>query len=272
MKYAVLGNPIQHSLSPQIHQLFAQQQGNTLIYEKILVEGDLPSALQEFVQQGGVGANITVPFKIEAYHLMSDLTPRAIEAQSVNTVCWLPEQKWLGDNTDGFGLVWAIEQEQSVSLLGKRVLLLGAGGAARGVIGALLARQPASVVVVNRTVDKAKQLAEQFDIGWCGYESLSNQSFDIVINATSGSLQGSLPDVPSAILARASLVYDMVYGAHSTEFLTHAQHCGCGMIADGLGMLVAQAAAAYELWHGYLPSITDTLAKMRQFIASSDGS
>ncbi|MBP3221391.1 MAG: shikimate dehydrogenase [Neisseriaceae bacterium] len=260
--FAVFGNPIAHSRSPEIHQLFAKQQGIDLIYEKRLVSGSLKDAVQQFAKDGGVGANVTVPCKEEAFALCSQLSNRAKAAGAVNTLIRLPENTWGGDNTDGAGLVMDLQRLNAL-FSGVKVLLIGAGGAARGVI-LPLQQAGAEVFIHNRTHNKAQNLANQFHATAQTFDELNTQTFDIIINATSASLSGSLPELPSAIFKNAQLAYDMVYAKNATPFMQFAKHSGCLNTADGLGMLVGQAAVSYHLWHGFMPDIQQVLQQMRE--------
>ncbi|PIT57467.1 shikimate dehydrogenase [Snodgrassella alvi] len=266
--FVVFGNPIAHSRSPQIHQAFAAQEGRKLIYERRLVPLDgFAKTAREFFATGGTGANVTVPFKHEAFRLADVLTARAEAAKAVNTLFWR-DGHLLGDNTDGIGLVRAIEELLSFSLHNKHILLLGAGGAARGVILPLLQQQPASLMIANRSVDKAQALAQEHSVNWCELTQIEPH-YDVIINATSGSLHGQELPVPPAVLVRAQLVYDMMYAQKLTPFLLQAQAAGCTKLADGLGMLVAQAAASYELWHGFRPDIWPVSRQMREEMVQS---
>ena len=259
--FAVFGNPIAHSRSPEIHQLFARQQGIDLIYEKRLVSGSLKDAVQQFAKDGGVGANITVPCKEEAFALCSQLSDRARAAGAVNTLIRLPENTWGGDNTDGAGLVMDLQRLNALDN-GVKVLLIGAGGAARGVI-LPLQQAGAEVFIHNRTHGKAVLLANQFNATALTDDNLTTQAFDIIINATSASLSGCLPNLPPQIFKNAQLAYDMVYAKNATPFMQFAKHSGCLKTADGLGMLVGQAAVSYHLWHGFMPDIQQVLQQLR---------
>lgn len=264
-RYAVFGNPIEHSRSPLIHQQFAQQEGVEIVYERILVDlGAFAAAARRFFDAGGCGANVTVPFKTDAFGWVDEHSERAARAGAVNTLIPLPEGRFRGDNTDGIGLTSDLTERLSVTLRGKRILLLGAGGAVRGVLQPLLAQAPATLAVANRTVEKAQQLAQDFGIEALGLHELEHQHFDIVINGTSGSLKGEIPAVPSTIFAQAEWAYDMVYGKEPTAFLRFAQENGAANIADGLGMLVAQAAHSYYQWRGFMPDIVPVVQMMRE--------
>lgn len=262
-RYAVFGHPVAHSRSPQIHRLFAQQQGLPIDYTRILAPlHDFNGAAQAFFAQDGVGANVTVPFKTAAFALADELSPRAQVAQAVNTL-WHHDGVIYGDNTDGIGLVQDITELQHFALADRRILLLGAGGAARGVIAPLQQCQPRSITVANRTAARARALAEDFgDVNWAEWAAVG-ADYDVVINATSGSLHGDTLSVAPEVLGRADLVYDMMYAAQLTPFLQQAQQAGCGRVVDGLGMLVAQAAASYECWRGFKPQLAPVLAAVR---------
>ena len=263
-KYCVFGNPVGHSKSPVIHAAFAHQTGQDIQYTATLAPVDgFAEAVDEFIASGGRGANVTVPFKQEAFQLVTRLTPRAELAGASNTLIFEGDEV-IGDNTDGFGLLRDITINLRYPVKGKRILLLGAGGAARGVIGPLLEERPASLVVANRTVPRAKSLGEHFThlgpIKGCGYDDLAGQSFDIVINATSACLGGTMPSLPEGIFAPGSLAYKMMYGMGDTPFRAFAQEQGAAMVADGLGMLVEQAAESFFVWRGVRPSCAPVMA------------
>lgn len=262
--YAVFGNPIAHSKSPLIHAAFARQTGQELTYAALLapLEG-FPAAVAAFRAAGGRGANVTVPFKEQAFALATQLTPRAQVAGAVNTLSFSGDGI-LGDNTDGAGLVRDLTANLGIDLAGKRVLLMGAGGAARGVVLPLLERQPTSLFIANRTPDKALALAAELaracgagNLAGGGYGDLTG-NFDLVINATAASLAGDLPPLPASVFAADALAYDMMYGK-DTPFLAFARTHGARQ-ADGLGMLVEQAAEAFLLWRSVRP---DTQAVIR---------
>lgn len=268
-QYAVFGNPIAHSKSPDIHSRFAEQTGETLEYTKQLVaEDQFAKAAGDFFAGSGRGLNITVPFKLDAFEFADQLTERATNAGAVNTLKLQADGRVLGDNTDGFGMVSDITDNQGWPVQGKRVLVLGAGGAVRGVLQPLLEQNPQRVVVANRTVAKAQALAEHFkqygDIAGCGFDELPGQQFDLVINGTSASLSGDLPPLPDDLLAEGSCCYDMMYGAELTVFLRWAQDRGCNNLADGLGMLVGQAAESFFVWRGVRPQIAPVIAELRK--------
>ena len=270
--YCVFGNPIAHSRSPAIHAAFAGATGQDLIYEVRLaaIDGFLP-AVSAFIAAGGKGANVTVPFKEEAYRLATRLSDRAARAGAVNTLAFNGSEIF-GDNTDGAGLVRDITHNLGFPLAGKRILLLGAGGASRGVIAPLLAEKPASLFIANRSADKAAVLAHAFaDIGMVNAGSFSEsagKSFDLVINATSASLSGASLPLPPGIFAPDSLAYDMMYGKGETPFLALARVQGAAIRADGLGMLAEQAAEAFFVWRGVRPSTREVLADLRAKLAT----
>lgn len=265
--YCLFGNPVGHSKSPAIHAAFAAQCGQDLRYEAILAPADgFAASVRRFVAAGGRGANVTVPFKEEAFRLANRLTSRAELAGAVNTLLF-EGREILGDNTDGAGLLRDLTVNLAFPTRGKRVLLLGAGGAARGVVGPLLDARPAALVIANRTATRARDLAQRFaavasPLG-CGYPDLADCCFDLVINATSASLAGALPPLPPGIFAPDSLAYDMMYGDRETPFLAFARGLGVSRLADGLGMLVEQAAEAFELWRGVRPDSVPVMAMLR---------
>lgn len=266
--YAVFGNPINHSKSPHIHRQFAEQTTQDMNYTKQLVaEGAFEQAADEFFAQGGKGLNITVPFKLDAYSYAARLTPRARRAGAVNTLAMQADGTVLGDNTDGIGMIHDMHN-LGWDLRGKRVLVLGAGGAVRGILQPLLEQEPAVVVIANRTFHKAEQLAQGFhdagNIQAVTYEQLGAEQFDVLINATSASISGDLPPVPASILAPGACCYDMMYGAEPTVFLRWAQAQGAAQIADGLGMLVGQAAEAFYMWRQIRPEVMPVINAIRR--------
>lgn len=260
-RYAVFGNPIAHSKSPSIHAEFARQTGQDLCYEAIEapLEG-FAGAVAAFRDAGGRGANVTVPFKEQAYLLASERTDRADAAGAVNTLVF-DGTDILGDNTDGTGLVNDLVNNLGCDPAGRRVLLLGAGGAARGVGLPLMARAPAELFIANRTAYKARELSARFDCYGGGFDALAGRRFDLVINATAASLAGELPPLPEDLFARGALAYDMMYG-RDTPFLAFARARGA-RVADGLGMLVEQAAEAFYVWRGLRPDTASVIAQLR---------
>jgi shikimate dehydrogenase len=267
-RYAVMGNPIAHSKSPRIHTLFAEQTNQQLQYGAILVEtGNFNNAVAEFLSQGGKGLNITVPFKEDAWRLASTRSNRAERAGAVNTLALDNSGRHFGDNTDGAGLVQDLTNNHGITLKGRRMLLVGAGGAARGVIEPLLEEKPALLVIANRTPEKAVELARLFcDLGHtegCGLEDIAGQPFDLIINATAASLSGDVPALPDSIVTGTSWCYDMMYGDRPTAFMTWAQQRGAAHCLDGLGMLVEQAAEAFYLWRKVRPDTGPVIRALR---------
>lgn len=266
--YAVMGNPVAHSKSPRIHALFAAETGQRMRYSAIQVDpGGFEQAVSNFVAHGGRGLNVTVPFKRNAWALVERRSPRAELAQAVNTVVVEAQGRLLGDNTDGIGLVTDVMRNHGVRLADRAVLLLGAGGAASGVVGPLLEQCPARLYIANRSVDRALELAARFaPIGRLeggGLDELQGQSFDVVINATAASLQGELPPLPDSLLRPGACCYDMMYGAAPTPFVTWARAHGAAQAIDGLGMLVEQAAESFYLWRGVRPRTAPVIERLR---------
>ena len=264
-RYAVIGNPVAHTLSPRIHAAFAQQTAEDIEYGMILAPiGEFASTVERFRAEGGHGLNVTVPFKLDAFAFATRLTERAQSAGAVNTLKF-ENDAVLGDNTDGAGLVADIAR-LGISIVGKRILLMGAGGAARGVVLPLLDQRPAFVAIANRTVPKAVALAEQRagrgPIQGGSYVDFSDERFDVIINATSASLHGEVPPLPDRTFATATLAYDMVYGARPTAFLARANAHGVPHVADGLGMLIEQAAESFYVWRGVRPPRTASIIAM----------
>ena len=271
-QYLVMGNPIAHSKSPAIHTQFAAQTAQHIEYQRRLVALDsFAASVHSFVSTGGKGANVTVPFKLEAYAIASHLTARAKAAGAVNTLKFEGEQI-LGDNTDGLGLVADIVCNAGISFENKRILLLGAGGAARGVLMPILLEQPSELVIANRTLEKAQQLlvlarshgVDTVAVSVCEWADLSGE-FDIIINATSASLSDEVPPISPDLFTASTLAYDMMYGAAPTAFLRFAENAGA-QCRDGLGMLVEQAAEAFYLWRGVRPETASVLTQLRQSV------
>ena len=267
-RYCVIGNPVAHSRSPAIHARFAAQCHQDLSYEAILAPLDgFAATIGDFAATGGKGANVTLPFKEEAFGLCSRRSARAERAGAVNTLAF-GRNEIFGDNTDGAGLVRDIEVNLGFPLAGRRVLLLGAGGAARGVIAPLLERQPTGLFIANRSGDKAETLAGQFSdlatVNAGNFAKTASRTFDVVINATSASLSGATLPLPAGIFASGSLAYDMMYGKGETPFLALAREQGAARLADGLGILVEQAAEAFFVWRGVRPDSAQVLAELRE--------
>ena len=271
-KYAVIGNPISHSKSPLIHAAFAKQTNQDISYEAVLAPLDgFAATIQDLINQGFKGANVTVPFKFEAFALCDNLTERAQAAGAVNTLTFSAKQIH-GDNTDGLGLVNDINNNlkhatglnhSSASLKGARILLLGAGGAAQGVLLPILNANPASITIANRTLDKAQKMLNKSSSKATAstFEDLKNQQFDIVINATSTGLSDSSLPIPDSIFAKNCLAYEMMYG-RETPFMAQARANGA-QVADGIGMLVEQAAEAFYLWRGVRPVTASVIAMLQ---------
>lgn len=265
--YAVMGNPVAHSKSPRIHSLFAQQTQQRIQYSAIQVDsGGFAQAVGNFDVNGGKGLNITLPFKREAWQLVDDRSPRAELAGVVNTIKFQDKQLY-GDNTDGVGLINDLFTNHSMAIKHKQVLLMGAGGAARGVLAPLLEQQPTSLVIVNRTPDKAEFLAREFgglgNLSACGYPDLQGQKFDLIINATAASLQKLLPPLPQGGIVEEGCCYDMMYGSQPTPFMQWATSQGATKILDGLGMLVEQAAESFYIWRGVRPKTDEVIKTLR---------
>ncbi len=263
-RYAVVGNPVAHSRSPDIHARFAAQTGQAIAYERLLAPLDrFGETIRAFAGQGGRGANVTLPFKLEAHDLATELTARAKAAGAVNTLKF-DGDAILGDNTDGVGLVTDIVKNAGVMLAGARILLLGAGGAARGVVLPLLFEQPAELVIANRTVSRAEQLAQQFagaQVHAGSFDGLQGD-FDIIVNATSASLSSEVPPISPTVFRHGALAYDMMYGSAPTAFMQFARQHGA-TVRDGLGMLVEQAAESFYLWRGVRPQTAAVYAALR---------
>lgn len=269
-RYAVFGNPIHHSKSPILHAAFAKQTQQDIIYTAECIAIDqFTTGANTFFANGGKGLNITVPFKMDAFNYADQLTPRAKKAGAVNTLI-KKEQFILGDNTDGVGFVYDVTENLQWTLHNKKILVLGAGGAVRGILEPLLATQPQQLVIANRTVEKAQQLANDFinesSISSCHYNDLSRSEFhefDIVINGTSASLGGELPNLPKEILHDHSCCYDMMYGKDNTVFMQWAKKYGAKNVADGLGMLVCQGAESFYQWRHVRPETQSVIEKIR---------
>ncbi|WP_088329259.1 shikimate dehydrogenase [Lacimicrobium sp. SS2-24] len=274
-QYAVFGNPIAHSKSPFIHAMFAAQTKQLLNYEAILAPLDgFEETARQFFAAGGKGANVTVPFKEQAFDLADELSEQARLAGSVNTLM-SNKGKLFGDNTDGIGLVRDL-QFHHVELKGKRILLLGAGGAARGVILPLLRQSPHRLHIANRTAEKASALALQFseygDITGSGLETVPDQAFDVIINASSSGLSGERPNIAATTLHSQTTCYDMLYGKAQTPFNQWAEYHGAAVLLDGLGMLVEQAAQSFSLWRSVQPDTSAVRQALRRHLYAQDGS
>lgn len=274
-RYAVIGNPIAHSKSPAIHAAFAAQTGQTLSYEAILGPLDaFADSVRAFRDAGGRGMNVTVPFKLEAFALAERRSPRAQAAGAVNTLAF-DAAGIFGDNTDGAGLVRDLTHNLACALAGRRILLLGAGGAARGALLPLLAESPATLTLANRTLTRAEALVADFgpharpgQLAASSFDALAGRHFDVVINATAASLADEAPALPHGLYAPGALAYDMMYGRGDTPFLGAARRDDAARLADGLGMLVEQAAESFLLWRGVRPDTAPVLADLRRQLAA----
>ena len=267
-RYAVVGHPVAHSKSPGIHRQFAAQTGQELTYEAIDVKPeDFSAFVRDFFDQGGGGLNITLPHKEAAFALAESLAPRAQLAHAVNTLSRDADGRLHGDNTDGIGLVRDLEVNLGRRIAGCAVLILGAGGAARGALPALLQREPGSVTLLNRTLARAQTIQQDFagvaPLQVADYDGFSASTFDLIINATSMSLSGQMPPVPAQVIGSDTFCYDMAYGTTDTAFVTWARSHGA-TAADGLGMLVEQAAESFYLWRGVRPATAEAINSLRR--------
>lgn len=267
-RYAVMGNPVAHSRSPEIHARFAEETRQAMTYDRILVPLDgFAEAVAAFAAAGGRGLNVTVPFKEQAWAVADRRTERAQRAGAVNTLV-LEWDRRLGDNTDGVGLVRDLRDNLGVPLRGRRILFLGAGGAVRGVLPSVLAEGPARVLIANRTGARAEKLARELaDLGPLrggGLDALGSERFDIVINAISAGLHGEMPDLPDHLLAGDAVCYDMVYADEPTVFMRWGGEHGASRVSDGLGMLVEQAAESFQLWRGVRPGTRAVIDALRE--------
>lgn len=265
--YAVIGNPIAHSLSPQIHTAFAQQTQQDLEYDRLLGDPErFAEQVRDFIAAGGKGLSVTVPFKEIAWRLMDHCSERATLAKAVNTIALQSNGQLFGDNTDGIGLINDLQQH-AAQLKSSQILLLGAGGAARGIIAPLLHCQPTQLTIANRTVSKAERLANEFNhlgaMRGCGFADLEGQQFSLIINATAAGLDGKTPAIPTRCLTPTTWCYDLFYSAKPTPFVRWAQEQGVAKALDGLGMLVEQAAEAFWLWRGVRPDPLPVIAQLR---------
>ncbi|MEJ2059867.1 MAG: shikimate dehydrogenase [Gammaproteobacteria bacterium] len=271
--YAVVGNPIAHSKSPTIHRLFAEQTGQALTYEALLAPLDgFEDMVRQFQARGGRGMNVTLPFKEQAWELADSCGPLADRARAVNTLIFTDDGRIRGANTDGLGLVQDLCVNCDLTLRARRLLIVGAGGAVRGVLAPLLEQHPAKLVIANRTPARAEQLAEDFadtgPIQACSFEALDGQRFDLIINGTAASLSGELPPLPAGIVGTETYCYDMAYGSEPTVFQRWAHTAGAAGTWDGLGMLVEQAAESFLLWRGVRPATAPVIRHLRGEVAA----
>jgi len=268
-QYGVVGHPVSHSWSPFIHGMFAKSTAQNLVYRLFDITPDnfRREALRLFT--GGVrGLNITLPHKQAAAELVNELTPRAERAKAVNTIAFFEDTSLLGDNTDGLGLTADLERNLGMTLADKRVLILGAGGAVRGVLAPLLERELRELVIANRTPDRARNLATEFadmgQISGCGFGDLRGPSYDLIVNATSASLHGEMPLIPAGIVGEQTICYDMAYGRGHTPFTLWAKSLHAARTTKGWGMLVEQAAESFLLWRGIRPDTQPVLEALAQ--------
>ena len=268
-QYGVVGHPIAHSWSPFIHGLFARETGESMSYRLYdFTAEEFAQRVREFFRQGGRGLNVTLPHKIAALQLAQDLTARAAHAAAVNTLALRNDGTLLGDNTDGTGLMRDLCDNLGIVVTQRRVLIIGAGGAARGVLAPLLTLQPSETVIANRTPERAQSLAAAFAklgvVSAVGLEHIPGGAFDLLINATAASLSGEIPAVPATVLGPQTVCYDMAYGKGDTAFVRWALEHGCTRAVQGWGMLVEQAAESFRIWRGMRPSTAPVLAALRQ--------
>lgn len=268
-RYAVFGNPIHHSKSPTLHSAFAQQTNENIIYTAELVElNHFANAADQFFANGGCGLNITVPFKLDALDYADSLTERAKKAGAVNTLI-KKGNELIGDNTDGAGFIDDVLHHLHWELKQKNILILGAGGAVRGILDPLLEQNPSTIVIANRTIEKAQQLINNANyhgncnLHACHYDEI-NHVFDLVINGTSASLHGDLPQLPDNIIYESSCCYDMMYGKEPTVFMQWAIQHGAKSVSDGLGMLVCQGAESFYQWRGVKPNTLEVIKELRK--------
>lgn len=266
-RYAVIGNPIEHSKSPLIHAAFARQTGEDIEYERILGSlDDFAGDVRRFTQQGGRGLNVTVPFKEQAFELADALSERARRAGAVNTLS-LDDATVRGDNTDGVGLVRDLGCNHRFNFGGARILLLGAGGASRGVLFPLLGEEPASITIANRTASRAHELAAMAGdarVTGCGLDELTGLAFDLIVNGTAAGLKGEVPAIPDDCLRPGGWTYDMMYSSEPTAFVRWGQAHGAARALDGLGMLVEQAAESFHIWRGVMPDTGPVIEELRR--------
>lgn len=270
--YAVIGNPVAHSKSPAIHAMFAAQTGEDLHYARLLAPLDgFVAEVRRFFAAGGKGLNVTVPFKQEAFALADGCSAHAQRAGAVNTLLLDEQGRLQGHNTDGIGLLRDLTENLGQDLAGRKILVLGAGGATRGILQPLLEQQPALVLVANRTPEKARDLAQLFaslgSVAACGYDEVPASPFDWIINASAASLDNTVPPLPPEACGRETACYDLMYGAEPTVFMRWASAAGARLVADGLGMLVEQAAESFRLWRGCRPATAPVIRALREQLA-----
>ena len=269
-QYGVAGHPVGHSWSPFIHGMFAKATAQNIAYRLFDIEpGEFRREALRLFTSGIRGLNITLPHKQAAAELVNELTPRAARAQAVNTIAFYEDTTLLGDNTDGIGLIADLEQNLGMDLASKRVLVLGAGGAVRGVLAPLLERQPRQVVIANRTAARARALADDFgDLGpvdGCGFTDVEGPPYDLIVNGTSASLSGDMPPMPPGLVGEETVCYDMAYGRGTTPFAEWARSLHAARVEKGWGMLVEQAAASFSLWRGVRPDTRPVLEALARY-------
>jgi len=268
-QYYVIGNPIEHSRSPDIHRLFAEQTGQQMYYGKFLAPvGGFAASLKSLIDEGIRGANVTVPFKEDAFISCSHMTHRAARARAINTLIMVEDGQCLGDNTDGIGLLTDLTQNHSVEIAQQRVLVLGAGGAVRGIVEPMLNQGPDVLMIANRTPGKARVLARDFsdfgNIHGCGFDDLGKIRFDLIVNGTSAGLEGKVPQIPTSVVRAGATTYDLMYGYHKpTAFVQWSRRTVADRSLDGLGMLVEQAAEAFYLWRARRPDTRSAIRYLR---------
>ncbi len=271
-QYGVFGHPVGHSLSPFIHGVFARDTAQQMSYRAYdVAPEEFAARVQSFFAEGGRGLNITLPHKIAAVEVVQELTARAAHAAAVNTLVW-QDDALLGDNTDGAGLVRDLCDNLGLVITQRRLLILGAGGATRGVLAPLLGLEPAMVMIANRTPERAEALAAAFaDLGvtqGVGFAYVGDTPFDLILNATSASLSGDIPPIPAGAIGPRTVCYDLAYGRSAMAFVRWAKQSGCAMAVQGLGMLVEQAAESFRLWRGVRPQTTQVIAALKQRVGS----
>lgn len=268
LRFAVVGNPVSHSKSPLIHSLFAKQIGLSVDYSRVKVEhGEFENFVTNFFAGGGNGLNITVPFKEMAFHLVENCSSRCQLARAVNTLFLDKQQRLVGDNTDGVGFVTDITVNHSVVLKGRNVLILGAGGAVRGVLSGLAKEPPQRITLLNRTESKARQLQHEFEsllpIEIGSYSELPQRQYDLIINGTSLGLQGKVPPISPSLIGGGCCCYDLMYASRDTDFVTWSKNHGASLALDGLGMLVEQAAESFNIWCHMRPDTAPVIRHLR---------
>ena len=275
LRFAVVGNPVSHSRSPLIHRLFASQTGKQLQYtrEQAPVDG-FAGFVKHFFETGGAGLNITVPFKEQAFELAEIHSERALRARAVNTLYQDAQQRLCGDNTDGIGLIRDLRDNHEISIAGRRILVIGAGGAVRGALGNLADEAPDSITLVNRTVSRAAAVQQEFSalakISARSFEDRLDGPFDLVINGTSTGLQGQAPPLSAVAVGTQTCCYDMMYGDQDTPFMAWARQRGAAQVIDGLGMLVEQAAESFAIWLQVVPETASVIEQLRSSLGDSN--